>query len=127
MSQQLDMFGLGSGLTEPERRAKSARQLNTVEREEDWVRNLEDTGRYRILRKLMPRPIIDRTSSLLPRVGVLVDVETTGLDQAKDEVIEIGMGAFTYDDDGRIGDVVGVFSALRQPYAPIPPEITRLT
>jgi DNA polymerase-3 subunit epsilon len=127
MSQQLDMFGLGTGLREPEHRAKPARQLNTVEREEDWVRNLEDTGRYRILRKLMPRSIVDRASSLLPRVGVLVDVETTGLDQAKDEVIEIGMVAFTYDDDGNIGDVVGVFSALRQPYAPIPPEITKLT
>jgi DNA polymerase-3 subunit epsilon len=45
----------------------------------------------------------------------------------KDEVIVIGMVAFTYDDDARIGDVAGVFSALRQPYAPIPPEITSLT
>ena len=128
MSQQLDMFGQGGGPREPERRARPVpRQLHSTDTEDDWVRKLEDTGRYRILRKLTPRPIVDRAASLLPRLGVLVDVETTGLDQAKDEVIEIGMVAFTYADDGRVGDVVGVFSALRQPYAPIPPEITKLT
>jgi DNA polymerase-3 subunit epsilon len=128
MTQQLDMFGQGIAPREPERRTRPVlRQLHSTDTEDDWVRKLEDTGRYRILRKLTPRPIVDRASSLLPRVGVLVDVETTGLDQAKDEVIEIGMVAFTYADDGRIGDVVGVFSAMRQPYAPIPPEITRLT
>ena len=128
MTQQLDMFGQGIAPREPERKTRPVlRQFHSTDTEDDWVRKLEDTGRYRILRKLTPRPIVDRASSLLPRLGVLVDVETTGLDQAKDEVIEIGMVAFTYADDGRIGDVVGVFSAMRQPYAPIPPEITRLT
>jgi len=37
------------------------------------------------------------------------------------------MVAFTYDDEGVIGDVISTFSALRQPYHPIPAEITRLT
>ena len=129
MSQQLDMFAPGGERRDPQLRSKSAQrhQPDVVETEGDWVRKLEDTGRYRILRKLMPRPVVNRASSLLPRLAVLVDAETTGLDQVKDEIIEIGMVAFTYDDEARIGDVVGVFSALRQPYAPIPPEITRLT
>jgi DNA polymerase-3 subunit epsilon len=91
------------------------------------ARQLEDTGRFRILRKLVPRPVISRSQSPFERLAVLVDTETTGLQHALDEVIEIGAVAFTYNDDGAFGDVVGVFSGLRQPSSPIPPEITRLT
>jgi len=91
------------------------------------VRQLEATGRYRILKKLRLRPVIGRSTSTFPRLGICVDTETTGLDPSKDEVIKLGIVAFTYNDHGVVGDIVGVFSALRQPYAPIPPEITRLT
>lgn len=68
-----------------------------------------------------------REQSDFPRLAVLIDTETTGLHHSRDEVIEIGAVAFTYDDEGRVGDVVGVFNGLRQPAASIPPEITRLT
>jgi DNA polymerase III epsilon subunit-like protein len=60
----------------------------------------------------------DRAKSRYPRLAVLVDVETTGLNHSHNEVIEIGAVAFTYADTGMIGDVVGVFSALRQPSGP---------
>jgi DNA polymerase III subunit epsilon len=128
MSSQLDMFSLHMPPRKADRETKRGpRVLHTTDSEEAWVKKLEDTGRYRILRKLLPRPVVERAASPFPRVGVLVDTETTGLDPTRDEIIEIGMVAFTYDDDGRLGDVVGVFSALRQPYSPIPPEITKLT
>jgi DNA polymerase-3 subunit epsilon len=127
MNQQFDLFRKEPRQETPRRKHSPARSTWTVDDEETWVRKLEETGRYRILRKLSPRPIVPRALSPYPRVGVVVDTETTGLDYTKSEVIELGMVAFTYDDDGRIGDVIGVFSALRQPYAPIPPEITRLT
>jgi DNA polymerase-3 subunit epsilon len=61
------------------------------------------------------------------RIAVIVDTETTGLDHTRDEVIEIGMVAFSYDEDGRIGDVIGTYNALREPTVPITPEITLLT
>src|SRR5271168_4830319 len=128
MSSQLDMFSLRAPVQKADRETRrSPRTLHTPDSEEAWIKKLEDTGRYRILRKLLSRPVVERAASPFPRVGVLVDTETTGLDPARDEIIEIGMVAFTYDDDGRLGDVVGVFSALRQPYSPIPPEITKLT
>ena len=84
-------------------------------------------GYFRVLRKLMPRPIVPREKSAFPNLAVLVDTETTGLLHTLDEIIEIGAVSFTYDDAGVIGDVVGVNSGLRQPSAPIPAEITRLT
>ncbi|MES0183240.1 3'-5' exonuclease [Mesorhizobium sp. C386A] len=132
LSGQFDLFDLDPGFRETPRRVappRPARKQPIVApgTEDDLVQLLEDTGRFKVLRKLVPRPIIDRASSRFPRLAVLVDVETTGLNHACDEVIEIGAVAFTYDDAGMIGDVVGVFSALRQPSGPIPAEITRLT
>lgn len=98
-----------------------------VENEEALARQLEETGRFRILRKLVPRPIINQADSEFNKLAVLVDTETTGLNYTRDQVIEIGAVAFTYNDDGAFGDVVGVFSGLQQPSTSIPLEITRLT
>ncbi|MEO9340455.1 3'-5' exonuclease [Mesorhizobium sp. SB112] len=91
------------------------------------ARRLEDTGDFRVLRRLSPRQIVARSESNYSKLAVLVDTETTGLQHSKDEVIEIGAVAFSFNDEGEIGDVIAVYSALRQPSIPIPPEITRLT
>ena len=58
---------------------------------------------------------------------MILDTETTGLDHTRDEVIELGMVAFAYGEEGRIGNVIGTFNGLREPSVPISPEITRLT
>jgi len=92
------------------------------------ARMLEATGNYRVLRRLLPRPVAgSRGPRAGERVAVIVDTETTGLDHARDEVIELGMVAFTHDEEGRVGDVIGTFNALREPGVPISPEISRLT
>lgn len=91
------------------------------------ARRLEETGDYRILRRVVPRPVVQRADSVFPHLAALVDVETTGFDHSRDEVIEIGAVAFTYDDAGAIGDVVGVYGSFQEPSFPIPPEITRIT
>lgn len=91
------------------------------------VRHLEKSGNYRVLRRLVPRAVVSMPRPGFPWLGVIIDTETTGLDHRKDQVIEIGAVAFTFDDDGAIGDVTGVYGGLQQPLNPIPPEITRLT
>nr|WP_255726654.1 3'-5' exonuclease [Microvirga sp. ACRRW] len=89
---------------------------------------LETTGEYRVLRRLKPRPLAPpRLLNENERIGVIVDTETTGLDHTKDEIIELGMVAFVYDDKGCIGDIIGTFSKLREPSIAISPEITRIT
>lgn len=95
--------------------------------EEALARQLEQTGRFRVLRKLTPRPVIQRADSPFERLAILIDTETTGLHHTIDQVIEVGAVAFTYNDDGILGDVVGIFSGLQQPTIPIPAEITRIT
>ncbi|MFC1460255.1 3'-5' exonuclease [Microvirga arabica] len=95
---------------------------------ETAARMLEATGDYRVLRRLQPRPIVvSGVRRQGEKIAVIVDTETTGLDHTRDEVIELGMVAFLYDEDGRVGEVIGTFNGLREPSVPIGPEITRLT
>jgi len=91
------------------------------------VRQLQATGRYRILKKLEPRTVTATARPGFPLKGVVLDTETTGLNHRKDEIIEIGTVAFTFDDLGNIGDIISVYGALQQPSIPIPEEVTRLT
>ncbi|MBR1002439.1 MULTISPECIES: 3'-5' exonuclease [Bradyrhizobium] len=82
---------------------------------------------YRVLRRLVPRPISTPTIGQETRVGILLDTETTGLDHRTDELIELGMVKFDYTPDGRIAGVRDTFSAFNEPSVPIPAEITALT
>lgn len=95
--------------------------------EAEMVRRLSTSGRYRVLRKLEPREIGSIARSGFHLKGVILDTETTGLNHYKEEVIEIGMVAFSFNEQGVVGDVTGVYGGLRQPGRPIPVEITRLT
>ncbi|MGY2930844.1 DNA polymerase-3 subunit epsilon [Bradyrhizobium sp. GM22.5] len=82
---------------------------------------------YRVLRRLAPRPTSMPASGQETKIGILLDTETTGLDHARDEVIELGMVKFDYLPDGRIVSVRDTFSAFNEPSAPIPPDVTALT
>ena len=81
-----------------------------------------------MLRRLQPREI-SGARALAPgeRLAVIVEIETSGLDHRRDEVIELGMVAFIHDVQVAVVDVVGAFTALHEPTRPISPEITRLT
>jgi DNA polymerase III subunit epsilon len=88
---------------------------------------LEETGDYRVLRRLRPRQAVLAAEGTPIRRGLMVDVETTGLDAARHEIIELAMVPFTYGLDGQIFEVGDAFNALRQPSENIPAEITAIT
>lgn len=128
MKQQFDLFGTGEA-REPEVKAQSpsTHDMRGIADEIEMVRRLEETGRYRVLRKLEARATADAPRPGFPLRGVIVDTETTGLNARKDEIIEIGIVAFSFDAAGNVGDVTGVYGGLRQPSVAIPADITRLT
>ncbi len=94
---------------------------------ESLIASLEATGTYRVLRRLLPRPYLTPPDANPTKLGLFLDLETTGLDPLNDEIIEIPMLPFTYGPDGRIYEVREPFQRLRQPSKPIPLEITELT
>jgi DNA polymerase-3 subunit epsilon len=91
------------------------------------VSALNASGRYRVLRRLDPRPFIEPHDGSETRLGLFLDVETTGLDPTHDEIIELAMVPFTYSLDGRVFEIHEAFQKLRDPGRPIPPEITAIT
>lgn len=125
---QFDMFS-----DDDERSPKRARVVSSKSpvpdqmTEVQMVEHLMGTGRYRILQKLEPRGVAEVIRPQFPLKGIILDTETTGLNHRQDEIIEIGAISFTFDAQGNIGDVTGVYGGLQQPAVPIPAEITTLT
>ena len=95
---------------------------------EALARQLEAHGDYRLLRRL--KPVLQWPGEPTGKVVrmVLLDTETTGLDQSKERIIELAM--LRVDIDTASGLPVGpvqVYDELEDPGKPIPPEVVALT
>lgn len=92
------------------------------------ARLLEAHPDFRVLQRLRP---VDRLYDGPPqgemRVGVAVDVETTGLDQASDRIIELAVQRFRFDALGRITQLGKARVWREDPDMEIDPRITKLT
>jgi DNA polymerase-3 subunit epsilon len=98
-----------------------------TEEAERIIKLLEVSGQYRILRRLNPRPPIEPPKGTPTRRGIFIDVETTGLDSARDEIIELAMLQFDYSADGQICGTGASYDAFHDPGRPIPALVTALT
>lgn len=79
---------------------------------------LAKSADYRVLRRLVPREIFTSSIGQNTKTGILLDVETTGLDPQKDEII-IGMVKFDYLPDGRIASLRDVYASFKEPSEPM--------
>ncbi len=91
------------------------------------ARQLEDSGRYRLLRRFDGNTLVEAGAPDSVRQGIYLDVETTGKDATRDEIIELAMVPFQYDGEGCLVAVGAPFVELREPSIPISEEITRIT
>jgi DNA polymerase-3 subunit epsilon len=86
---------------------------------------------YRVLRRFRPREYYECANPTAIKVGLYVDVETTGLDPETDEIIQLSIVPFRFDNEPtgaeRILQVLKGDVWLEQPSTPIPLEVERLT
>ena len=75
---------------------------------------LEQSGDYRILRRV---PVVTRYAhddpAALKRFGLIVDIETTGLDPASDRIIELACLPFHFSSEGVLYDVLPGYAGFR--------------
>jgi DNA polymerase-3 subunit epsilon len=94
---------------------------------EEYAAALEQSGRFRILRRLEPRTEFSPEDGPT-KIGIVLDTEGTGTDPAVDQVTQLAMVRFSYGPTGDVHRVLGIFDKLREPKGvDISPEITRLT
>lgn len=103
------------------------------DRAEMAARALEQTGRYRVLRRLealqagIDRPGSPAASGRSLRVAIL-DTETTGLSHETDRIIDLGVVVLDVDGaSGQLLRVVHEWQGLEDPGVAIPPNIVALT
>lgn len=98
------------------------------EQGEHLAKQLEAHPDYRVLRRLAPRTEFAAPDGRPLVKGVIVDTETTGLDQATDKIIEIGLVVFEYDPNtGKAFRIIETYDSLEDPGMPIPTEATEVT
>ncbi len=95
---------------------------------DDMATQLQASADYRVVRRLTPVARYQPDVSGEPlRRALLVDVETTGLDTARDAIIEFGAVPFTYDSAGRVHTVGEPVAYFEDPGRPIPADVQAIT
>lgn len=94
----------------------------------DLVREQGCGGDVRIIRKLDVREgPTGEGRGIGPFMGLVLDVETTGLDFDRDAIIQLAIRRFRYDQDGVITHIDGSREWTEDPGRPLPPQIAMLT
>lgn len=94
---------------------------------EALVRILEASGDYQVLRRLKVPESYSPAEGVSLLRGLVVDVETTGLDVTREKIIELGAVPFDFDSSGRVYAVHAPLSYFEDPGKPIPQDVVEIT
>ncbi len=94
----------------------------------DMILQLEQSGKYKVLERLDAPQAYHQGSPQTPRIGIVLDTETTGLDTNKDKIIELGFIAFEYDaSTGAIYRILHEYGGFEDPKEPLSDEVKQVT
>ncbi len=89
---------------------------------------LEKSGQFKVIERLNPPAVYQSGSPNTPRIGIVLDTETTGLDTNKDKIIELGFVAFEYDaGSGFIYRILHSYGGFEDPGEPLQDIIKQVT
>lgn len=92
------------------------------------IEHLNSTDRFRIIERLVSPERYWQGAPAMPRVGLVVDVEATGLDTARDKIIELGLVAFEYDAaTGMVYRVLDSYAGFEDPGKPLTQIVRQIT
>ncbi|MGA1856511.1 3'-5' exonuclease [Azospirillum sp. 11R-A] len=94
---------------------------------EEMAKTLELSGEYKVLRKIKRRERYSPDDGSPKKIGVVIDLETTGLDPINDEIIEIGMIAFEFSSEGAVFSIIDTVESFRDPKRPLTSEVSEIT
>jgi len=89
---------------------------------------LEESGQYKVLKRLQPCERYLAGSPASPRIGIVLDTETTGLDTQRDKIIELGFIAFEYDaNSGNIYRILHTYNGFEDPKQALSDVVKKIT
>jgi len=92
------------------------------------IEQLEQSGNYRIIKRLDSPERYRDGEPATPRIGLVIDTEATGLDTANDKIIELGFVAFEYDaSTGAIYRILHTYDGFEDPCEPLSDIVKQIT
>jgi len=65
--------------------------------ETDLIKQLQDTGKYKVIKKLRPQEIYYEDDGSEKKIAIFLDIESTGTNIDLHEIIELAMVKFEYN------------------------------
>jgi DNA polymerase-3 subunit epsilon len=82
---------------------------------------------YRIVSRYKRPEYYNLPISATKKLGLVVDVETTGLDPENNKILEVALLPFEYSDNGKIYNLLPGYEGFEDPLQAIPKNIVELT
>ena len=99
----------------------------SIEKLQSCIEQIEQAPDFKLLRRV-PELLPEKPEcSGKPYQMAIIDLETTGLNPAEHEIIEIGTLIVSFTNESGLGQVQLADNQLQEPKIPIPAEITRIT
>lgn len=92
------------------------------------IEHLQQSGNYRIIKRLVSVEQYRDGEPATPRIGLVIDTETTGLDTENDSIIELGFVAFAYDaSTGGVYRILHTYDGFEDPGKPLDEIVKQIT